>query len=117
MACGIKLNKEIIIQIETATPDGGGGSASSWVNIPTDPTPRAKIENFMNIKNPTGRDRFMHGKVQNEQTYKFIIRHRTDITPDMKIIYNGDDYNIRTILPDEVNGKYMEIFGEKGIAV
>ena len=117
MTCIGKLDKEITIQAESETADSGGGYLSSWSNIATDPVIWAKIGNFMGLKNPTGRDLYIHGKVQNQLTYKFTIRNRTDITADMRIVYNGDSYNIRTILENENRGGYMEIFAEKGVAV
>ena len=116
MVCIGELNKEITIQEITETTDSGGGFTSTWGNLSTDPTVWAKVINFPNIKNPTGRDRYVQDQVQNHQTYKFIVRHRSDIQPEMRIVYNGDNYNIRTILPDENHGQYMEIFAEKGVA-
>ncbi|MBW1784668.1 MAG: phage head closure protein [Deltaproteobacteria bacterium] len=116
MTCVGKLNKRITFQEITETPDTGGGSSTAWGSISTNPTVWCMIKNFSGIKNPTGRDRFMHDKVQNELTYSFTIRARTDITAGMRISYGGDFYNIRTVLENESNGAYMEIFGEKGVA-
>jgi len=117
MACGFaNLNKKITIQVESETTDSGGGYLKSWVNISTDAIVWAKIINFTGIKNPTGRDVTEFDTVNNHLTYKFIIRARRDILAKMRVVYDGNNYNIRTVLLNEENGAFMEIFAEKGVA-
>ena len=36
----------------------------------------------------------------NRTTFSFMIRYRKDITPDMRVVYEGNIYEIRGILPD-----------------
>jgi len=116
MVCIGKLNKEITIQEIVETVDAGGGTVATWTNLATDAVVWASIDNFTGLKNPTGRDIYRQRQIQNELTYKFTIRNRTDLTSDMRIVYNGKNFNIRTILENENLGEFMEIFAEKGVA-
>jgi head-tail adaptor len=45
-------------------------------------------------------------------THKIVIRYRTDITPDMWFIYEGQRYNILYVMDSNLDHERLEIFCE-----
>lgn len=65
-----------------------GGSKEDW---PVYVTCRAAIENL------NSREYFEARAVNAENNVKFIIRYKSGLTTDMKLIYNSQEYNITDI--------------------
>jgi len=100
-----KLNKRITIQAYTTTENDMGDSISTWVDLGTV---------WANVTNLHGREYFAAMQVQAEKTVKFTIRCNKNINETMRIIFEGNNYNINFIDNIKYGNKFMEI---KALAV
>lgn len=85
------LDRQITLQQVTTVQDAYGEEIETWADLSPDPTVWA------NVRPVRGRE--LEGKpgVIAEADTVFKIRHRTDLTRRMRISYNGDLYNIKSI--------------------
>jgi SPP1 family predicted phage head-tail adaptor len=99
------LNKRIIFQEYTTTENEMGDSISTWVDFATV---------WASVTNLSGREYFAAMQVQAENTVKFTIRCNKNIDETMRIIFEGNNYNINFIDNIKYGNKFMEI---KALAV
>lgn len=59
-----------------------------------------------------GREYFQAAAVQAQHQVRFTMRYRKDITPDMRLRYNGQEYEIKAVLDLEGQHKWLQIMGE-----
>lgn len=98
-----KLNRRITIQRKVRTEDDAGypiPGAKEWEDVVTLWAAREPL---------SGREFFAAAAVQQENTVRYKIRFRTEITPDMRLIDHRDNciYNIYAVL-DDVKGDRTE---------
>ncbi len=56
------------------------------------------------------------GANQSQLSARITMRHKGDITPDMRIIHRGHEYNIEGVLPDPKSGlHYVTIPVSEGV--
>lgn len=53
------------------------------------------------IKTVSGREYNAAAAVQNQNTYRFVIRYMPGLDEEMTLMYEGRPFNIETILPDD----------------
>lgn len=100
-----KLNRRITIQRKVTTQDGLGQPIESWVDV-------CKL--WAHIKTITGSG-FMSqeftagGKEVSRPTASIRIRRREDITPDMRVLHQGVIYEIRVVLPDLQDNRFVDL--------
>lgn len=104
------LDQRITFQAKISTPDGAGGSTTSWADIAVTPTVWAQVIPLM------GREGAQEGGDAATANYKFTIRHRTDISEIDGIIWNGSNYNIRRV--ERVSGRelFLVVIAERGVS-
>ena len=94
--------------IELLLPDPSTGPTVSFDNNYTVYTrARAKVEY------PKGQSYWSAKAVSAETTVVFTVRFRRDLTPDMKIRYGGNVYEITAILPEISRKRYMTLHGKE----
>lgn len=64
------------------------------------------------IKTVNGREFFSAASTQNEDTYRFIVRYRNDLTPDMRIKFKERTFEIVSILNDDELDKTLTIIAK-----
>ncbi len=88
-----ELRHRITFQTRTDTTDSQGGFTGSWSDLVTvwgrvEPV-RSNAVNFA-------------GRVQTQRTHTCVIRHRTDITTEMRMTFDSRTFQIKgTLRPDE----------------
>jgi SPP1 family predicted phage head-tail adaptor len=92
------LNKQIVIQSKTSTEDADGVKTPTWSTVCTI---------WAAVSDLYGREYYAAAAVQMEQTTKFTVRHRTDITTAMRISYGGNYYHIDQIDKLDHKGQWM----------
>lgn len=86
------LDREIIfLQKIVEDGDSNGDNETGWEEIDTDPTVPASKKEYKGNENPLA-DRLTYG-----QPTHFVIRYRTDITVEMRIVYESRQYEIVSI--------------------
>lgn len=105
-----ELDQRIAFQKKTETPDGFGGSSVVWADIDS----LANV--WAHVRAKSGRERLEADRVEASANYIFIIRNRSDLSEDMRIVWDGTPYNIRSLLQAKSRAMYLEIDAERGVA-
>lgn len=88
-----ELRHRIAIQSITEVSDGQGGKTESWSTVATV---------WARIEPVSSRERLYSDKLEYQRTHKIAIRYRSDITNDMRILFNGRYFQIKAVYsPDE----------------
>lgn len=83
------LNRKITFRKLTITQDPNTGEMiETWAD---------HVSVFARVEPLVGREYFAAAAVQAEDTTKFTMRYRGDITPDMRIAFDGNEYDITSI--------------------
>ena len=109
MANSGKKNQPITFQRKTQTPDGSGGSTTSWANFTETP------EVWADVIAKAGREGDDEGRVNARFTVLFRIYNRSDVTELDRILWEGVNYNIRGIRREGVEALDLVIEAERGI--
>ena len=96
------LKHRITFQSYTTTENDMGDTIASWVDYKTV---------WASASNLHGREFFQAMQVKAENTVKFTIRYCKDIDETMRIIFNGQNYDIKFIDNIKYGNKFMEIQG------
>lgn len=85
-----RLNQRITIQSPATGQDEYGSPLTGWtdfaVNIPAE------------VLDVTGREFMASAAVLNAVETKFMIRHLDGVNPSMRVLWNGNAYNIQAVL-------------------
>lgn len=102
-----ELDELIDFQREERAPDGGGGSTVTMTTFASGVWAHARPR--------SGKEMGNNDQVQASAMYLFVVRYRDDITEGDRIAWNGDTYNIRSILTRGPRSLYIEIDAERGV--
>jgi len=64
---------------------------------------------------PRGREFFAGGQEQAEATLAFRIRYRTDVTTKMRLLHNGQPYDITVINPVRGGKEFVDLICKAGV--
>lgn len=100
------LDQRITFLREVTTPDGMGGSESTWTTIATV---------WAEIRPMSGREREQAQRLNAQANYVITIRNRSDIDETDIAEYKGERYNIR-FARTEARSRWLRIEAERGVA-
>lgn len=106
-----ELDQRITFQERVKTSDGMGGYSFTWTNIST------LSSVWAHARPRNGREREQFDRVNAEASYLFVVRNRSDIKEDYRIVWDGELFNIRYISKPKTRALYLEIEGERGVAL
>lgn len=87
------LRHRITFQTLSRVSDGQGGFTETWTNLATV---------WAYVRPVSSRERTFAAQVQYQRSHEVIIRHRTDITQEMRFTYDSRTFQIKGALrPDE----------------
>jgi SPP1 family predicted phage head-tail adaptor len=113
-----RLRFRVDIQRPTQVRDPEDGSFStSWVSILTpdelddvgDPALPAEIVAL------SGRELLAAAAEQADITTRIVIRYRTDVRADMRLVHDGLRYNIRAVIPDPKRAMWLTLMCTSGV--
>jgi SPP1 family predicted phage head-tail adaptor len=101
------LRERITIYSRESLPTESGGSSVSWV-------PQAEV--WANVSAESGSELEATGRIQSQARYTITIRNRTDLKPDMRVVWRSRMLNIITILqqPPDTTLLKCEELGDAG---
>ena len=102
-----KLRHTIEWQNEQTTPDGMGGESRQWVTLTTDKAW---------VKPTTGNERWFAMRTEANITHRIYTRYRSDVTPTMRIVFDGRPLQVKAVLNIEERDKWIEIHAIEGQA-
>jgi SPP1 family predicted phage head-tail adaptor len=106
-----ELDQRITFQERVSTPDGMGGSSFTWADI-------ANLSSvWAHVRPKSGREVTQYDRVNAEAGYLFVVRNRSDIKPSYRIEWQGELFNIRVISQPKGRALYLEIEGDRGVAL
>lgn len=105
-----KLDQRITMQRKTATADGAGGVTEAWANLATNPRPWAEVIA------KAGRETMVENRMAATFVTTFTIHNRTDLTELDRIVWGGENYNIRGIRRQGARELFLIIEAERGVA-
>lgn len=100
-----QLRHKITVERESIIKDSVGGFSSTWAT---------HIEPFAKVVPISGRERYQAMKLEANVTHKIYIRYTGDIKPTDKIIFNGEEMQIRAILNLEYKDVWLELSCDQG---
>lgn len=83
-----RKDRRIQIQEETLVSDGGGGFVQSWSTIRTV---------WTELVQQSGREFVQSDRTATERRAVFRLHWLTGITTAMRVVYGGEDFNIREV--------------------
>jgi SPP1 family predicted phage head-tail adaptor len=103
-----KLRHRITLQQQTQTQDATTGEVTtSWTAFlsdePAEVVPLSGKEYIAAAANQAGVDTRM------------AIRWRSGVLPTMRVVYDGNNYNISAVLPDPSNRRWLTIMCQRGV--
>ena len=104
-----KLRHSIQFETPTFTPDGYGGSSVAWDTV-TPITARAMV------KPTSGAERWQSDRLESNISHQIFIRYRADLTPEMRINFNGRIMQMLPPINIEERNKWLEIRATEGEA-
>lgn len=63
----------------------------------------------------SGREFIQSGATQSGVDTRMTIRWRSGIDPTMRVVFDGQNYNIHAVLPDPSNCRWLTIMCERGV--
>ena len=105
-----KMDQRVTFQAETRTADNMGGAVRTWSNFPSTPTVWARVIPQRGNETVNGE------RVDAEAMFTFVIRNRTDVSENDRMVWRGDYYNIRHIERRGTRELYLYINAERGVA-
>lgn len=106
MAGAGTLRQRVTFQQEVTTPDGMGGTSSSWSNT---------VTVWAGVKSLRGREMVQAGRLEASTVYLITLRYRDDITEDMRILWKNKLLNIRSIANPDQKQQWLEVTAEAGV--
>jgi len=90
------LRHRITFQFVTHVSDGQGGTIATWNNLVSNPTVWAWVKPI------SSKERNFSNQIQYQRSHVVTIRHRTDITQDMRFLFDGRTFQLKgNFRPDE----------------
>ena len=101
------LRHKVALQGPTRTSDGAGGYTEAFNTI-------ANL--FADIRPQNALESYRQGQIQEKVTHKIIIRYRTDIQTNYKIVDGSQTYMIKGIKNINNRNRFLELYCEEGVA-
>jgi SPP1 family predicted phage head-tail adaptor len=99
-----KLNKRITLQSYQSIKDDEGIVSKQWVNLMTV---------YASVEPLSGREYWQAAATQSENTVKFLIRYKQNITSDLRLIYNNKSYDVKSVIdPNEAHKELILMCAE-----
>lgn len=100
------LNKRVTIRQEANTDDGMGGFTEGWSDIATV---------WAGIK-PRSAKEFLEAEgLENTLSHTVTIRYRSDVRPDMQVVYDSRHFHITGVVNVEEANRYLQLMCEEEV--
>lgn len=97
------LNRIVSIQTPTATQDAAGQPIPTWATLATV---------WANIRHLNGSETIKADAEASTVKASIRILRRTDINASMRVVLGSTNYQIRAVLPDEIDRDKMDLVCE-----
>jgi SPP1 family predicted phage head-tail adaptor len=101
------LNRKIDVNQPNNISDGQGGSSVGWTLFKST---WAKLEPMK------GAEKVRSDRLTTAQMTKVIMRYDPLVTDEMQIVYNGEEYQIRSVVNINESNEWLELMIERVVA-
>lgn len=108
-ALAARLNQRVTIQQPVYTDDAAGGGTVVWNDVAT-------VWAEIRSRGGGAGERLFAGKLEASATHEITLRYRSDVTPAMRVSYDGRVFNIRRVEDVDAAGVLLELLAEEGVA-
>ena len=105
-----RMDQRVTFQRAASTADGAGGVTRAWADVPVNPTVWASV------RSKATREATEEGRLNAAYTVEFTIYNRSDLTEVDRLIWGGENYNIRGIRRTGDRDLRLVIEAERGVA-
>lgn len=95
-----RLNRRVTIQQKLVTRDSYGGESITWTDVATV---------WAAVLPLRGREYVALRDAGAELTTRFVIRHRSSVTPAMRIVHGDAIYDIVEVIDSEDGHRFLEL--------
>ena len=108
MTLAAKLRHRIDLQSRTASQDAATGETTfTWSNsVASEPAEVVPL---------SGREFIQSGATQAGVDTRITIRWRSGIEPTMRVVFDGNNYQITAVLPDQTNRRWLTLMCQRGV--
>lgn len=106
-----KLNRLITIQQRGVTVDALNQPLPAWTTLSVVHAHVLGATGMANIRQTATSD---EGLSREQNSYSFRIRYRTDVTAKMRVMMDGEFYDIRQVRHDHANREWSDLVCEVG---
>jgi len=99
------MNTPVSYQELTTTPDGAGGTTGTWAT---------KFTFMAEVKPMSGYRRLEYSQIIKGNPYQITTHYRTDISAKGRLIVNGTEIAIHSVVNVGMQNKVIEIIGNDG---
>lgn len=100
------LNRRISIQSRSAALDTFGQRLTTWTDV---------LVCWAGIDQLVGRELVLGQAVHNEVTHKVTILYRSTVTPQMRVVYWGRNFNIQSVIDPNTAHEFLELMCSEGL--
>jgi SPP1 family predicted phage head-tail adaptor len=102
-----ELDQMVQVQARLAGQDDLGQASGAWSTVAT---------MWARVRPVGGREAFADGQMQATATVEFLVRHRSWITAEHRLVWRGEPYEIVQPPQDEKgHGEWLPIICTKGL--
>jgi SPP1 family predicted phage head-tail adaptor len=105
-----KLDQRITLQAKSTASDGGGGRIETWANFASVPSVWAHVRPM------SARETMADERMTATAETMFTIRYRSDVNETHRLLWQSEEYNIRSVRRRGGRELYLEIVAERGVA-
>jgi len=87
-----RMDRRVVLQTFTASRDTAGQPIKTWANLASAPEVWAQVEHL------TAKESMGDSAAVGEQTTRFTMRYRDDLSVEGRIVYDGENYDIQSIV-------------------
>ncbi len=102
------LRHKVALESKTLVSDTAGGYETTWVLV---------SNLWASITRARGGEAFSSGQLSAKSTHIFRLRYNADIQPDMRFVFDGRVFNIRSLHNIEEKNRTLDVYVEEGVGV
>lgn len=101
-----KMRHRVLLQKPVEVTDAGGGRTYTWTNVETV---------WAEVRPISARETLYGMAVANPVTHRISMRHRSDILPGWRIVYDSREFKILSVVDPDERKHWLELTVEEGL--
>lgn len=99
-----KLRSRITFETLSRSDDDQGGFTETWTEL---------VTVWAHVRPVSSRERFFSDQIQYQRSHEVVIRHRDDITQEMRFTFDSRTFQIKGVRSPDEKGFWLVIDAEE----